>query len=192
MNITSFIISSQAIRDRIIKKAGLDTGVLVAFIDNNMLLLSKPQIYIKKGMCYTYKLVVDQTIGVLISKRHYSREDAISQTLSFLRDNNIEIIRDEAIDTAKRDELYNDLIKQRNKLKTKPLPEDSDLDILASYKVAGIDLIFTTNVKHFFELGKYLEVYIEGVYSEKQNNVKEAEKMFRDLFWKRNKKFKRN
>lgn len=192
MNITSFAIGSMVIRDRVIKKAGLDAGVLVAFIDNDMLLLSKPQICIKKGMCYACQLVVNQAIGVLIHKRRYSKENAIYQTLKFLKENNIEIIREQDLDLRRREEVFNELKSELSKLNLKPMPEDSDLDILASYKVAGIDLIFTTNVKHFFELGKYLGIYIEGVYSEKQNNAKEVDKMLRNLFWKRNKKFKRN
>lgn len=175
------------VRDRIIRKVGLDTGVLVALADNDLLCLSKPRIFIKKGMCFVYQLVVNETINILI-KRGYAGEEAISKTLDYLKENNITIIKEDYIDQKKRNFVYNDLKRQRNKIKVMPKPEDSDLDILASYKIANIGCIFTTNYKHFIELGKYLNMIIEGVYSEELKELKNIDGIWKKLFWKPRKK----
>lgn len=78
---------------------------------------------------------------------------------------------------------------QRKLIKVSSKPEDSDLDIMAVYKSENIDCILTTNYKHFIELGRYLDIFIEGIESKEQKERREANKMIRDFFWKR-KKFK--
>ena len=178
------------VRNKPINKVGLDTSVLIALIDNDLLVLNKPKMYIKSGICFAYQTVINQTIGILVNKRGYTKEEAISKILNYLRENNIKVIRKSDINKEKRDFIYEDLKKQRNKIKVRPKPEDSDLDILASYKVKDIDLIFTTNFKHFIELGKYLSIFIEGIYSEKQQTLKDVDKMWRDVFWSRRKKYR--
>jgi len=144
-------------RNKPITKVGFDTGVLVALIDNDKEYnLTKPRFFIKKGICYAYQLAVNQVIGVLM-ERGYKREDAIRETINFLKENNITIIKEKEIDIGKRNALFDNLKRQRRKLKVTPKPEDSDLDIIASYKCRDIDCIMTTNYKHFIELGKYRE-----------------------------------
>ena len=73
------------INNKPITRIGLDSGVLVALIDNNQEYnLKRPEFFIKKGICYIYQLVVNQAIGVLIYKRKYPKEKAIQETLNFL------------------------------------------------------------------------------------------------------------
>ena len=173
-----------------ITKVGFDSGVLVALIDNDKEYnLKRPEFFIRKGICFVYQLVVNQTIGVLFYKRNYPKEKAIDETLKYLQENNIFIIKEEEINIEKRNSIFESLKQERNKIKVVPKPEDSDLDILASYKVMGIDCIITTNYKHFIELGGYLEIYVEKIETEKQKVRRENEKMMRDFFWK-SKRFK--
>ena len=45
------------------RKVGFDSGVLVALIDNDQEYnLKRPEFFMKKGICYIYQLVVNQTI----------------------------------------------------------------------------------------------------------------------------------
>ena len=180
------------INNKPITRIGLDSGVLVALIDNNQEYnLKRPEFFIKKGICYIYQLVVNQAIGVLIYKRKYPKEKAIQETLKFLDENNILLLREEKIDTDKRNKILNDLKSQRNKLKVIPKPEDSDLDIISSYKCEGIDCIITTNYKHFIELGNYLGIRIERIETEKQRDRRESDKIMREFFWRPKKNFKK-
>ncbi|MCL5730341.1 MAG: hypothetical protein M1165_02130 [Candidatus Pacearchaeota archaeon] len=174
-----------------ISKIGFDTGVLVALIDNDNIPLSQIKLFIKKGLCYVCQIVVNQVIGVLHYKRKYSVYEAKSKTLGYLEENNITLIKESDIDTDKRDSIFNDLKKKRSKISISPKPEDSDLEILATYKSENIDCIPTTNFKHFIELGKYLDIYIEGIYDEKTQEMKKVDKMWKGLFWKPGPKRKR-
>src|SRR4030042_3953286 len=101
------------VRNKSVNKVGLDSGVLIALIDNELLCLNKPKMFVKAGVCFACQLVVNQTIGVLINKRNYTREEAISQTLNYLKENNIKIIREEDIEKEKKELIYNDLKKQK-------------------------------------------------------------------------------
>lgn len=173
-----------------ITKVGFDTGVLVALIDNDKEYnLKRPEFFIRKGICFVYQLVVNQTIGVLIYKRNYSKEKAISETFEFLQDKNIFIIKEEDINIEKRNSILENLKHERKRIKVTPKPEDSDLEILCSYNMIGVDCIITTNYKHFIELGKYLGIYVEKIETEKQKLRRENEKVMRDFFWK-SKRFK--
>lgn len=168
-----------------ITKVGLDSGVLVALVENDREYnLKKPIIFIQNDLCYAYQLVLNQSIGVLINKRGYSEKDAKNKILNYVRKHNISIIKEKNINLQKRDMIYHDLIKKRNKLTVVPKPEDSDVDIIASYNVEGIDCFVTTNYKHFIEYGKYLNIHIERIETEKQKDRREADKMLRDFFWK--------
>lgn len=55
----------------------------------------------RKGICYAYQLVVNQTIGVLLNERGYDKKRAIRETLEFLEKNKITIIKEENIYTKK-------------------------------------------------------------------------------------------
>ena len=168
-------------RNRPVNKVGLDTGILVALITQDIKYdLKKPRIFIRRGISYAYQLVVNQTIGVLIYKKGFKEKESVSMVLSYLKNNNIDIIREKELNIPQRDAILNDL--KRQKIREKP--EESDLDILSSYKVAGIDCIITTNFKHFIELGKYLNIFIEGVFIEKVKELRKVNKMWREAFWK--------
>lgn len=172
--------------NRIINKIGFDTGVLVAIIDNDLeWQLNHALFLINNGHCFVYKLVVNQIIGVLITKRNYDKNKAIERTLSFLRKNKIMIIKEgEDFNVNLRDAIFEDLKIKRRKL-IRDRPEDSDLDILASYKATDVNCIVTTNFKHFIELGKQINIYIEPIRKEKDAEAKRVDKMFRGVFWKR-------
>jgi len=105
MGVGKFIV-----RDKPITKVGFDTGILVALIDNGKEYnLTKPRFFIKKGICYAYQLVVNQTIGILYSKRGYKKEEAIKETIDFLREHNITLIKEENMNIEKRDAIFEDL-----------------------------------------------------------------------------------
>jgi predicted nucleic-acid-binding protein len=174
-----------------ITKIGFDTGVLVALIDNDKEYnLKKPEFFIKKGICFVYQSVINETIGVLIHKRNYSKQDAINKSIEYIRNNNITLVKEQDIDLTKRKNIFEELKKQRKKIKAIPKPGDNDLDILASYKTVDINCIYTTNYKHFIELGKYLGIYIERTETNIQKVRRENKKMITDFFWKYKKKSK--
>jgi len=182
------------IRNRPITKVGFDTGVLVALIDNDKEYnLERPAFFIRKGICHAHQLVTNQIIGVLIYERNYSKKEAIQKTLRYLKENNITIVKEKDINKERREGIFKDLKKQRIKLKVIPKPQDSDLDIMASYKSIDIDCISTTNFKHFIELGKYLDIFIDKVETREQKERREVKKMMHDFFWRpKRKKYRKS
>jgi hypothetical protein len=174
------------VRDRIINKIGFDSGVLVAIIDNTKEWNLRQALFlINNGLCFAYQLVVNQVIGVLHRKRGYLLEEARSKTLTFLQKNNITILKEEKLNSNLRDAIFQDLCKLRNKIKTDTPIEDHDLDILASYKSQDIDCFVTTNFRHFIELGKSINIFIEPIRKETDEESIRVDKMLRDIFWKK-------
>ncbi|MAG02830.1 hypothetical protein CMI42_05825 [Candidatus Pacearchaeota archaeon] len=181
----------QFLKNKKIAKIGLDTDVLVALIEKDKEInLSKPKHFINKGVCYAYQLIVNQAIGVLIHKRGYEKKFAISKTLNYLNVNKITIFKEHEISKEKRDNIINDLRIQRRRIRKDSKPEDSDLDILASYKTKNVNRILTMNYFHFIDLGKYLGMQIERVWYKKAKESNKISNMLKNLFWTRNKKFR--
>lgn len=171
--------------NRIIRKIGIDTGCIVAVIsEREKWSLNKARYLIRDKLCVVYDFVVNQAIYVLKDKKGYSLEKAKGKVLRFLEENGIKIVSEKEFNVEIRDSIYQELLKRRNKLKVKPKPQDDDLDILASYKVMNVDCIITTNFMHFIEFGKYLNIFIEAIRTERNKKERKVDRMLRDnVFW---------
>lgn len=152
-------ISKIISRNKIINKVGLDSDLLVAFIDNGKFSFFKPKVYNRKNYVHICQKVFAQTLGVLIHKRDYSYEVAFNKLVNYLNLNRIKIIKNKEIGLESINKLIGELKEKREKIKAKP--DDSDLEITAVYKLAGIKCIFTINSEHFEELCEYLDIDVE-------------------------------
>jgi len=159
------------------KKAGLDTDILVALIEKEKeFSIFKPRIFKKENKAYICQKVFAQTLGVLIHKKDYNIRNATNKLFDFLRNYKISIIKNSELDINKLNDLLSELKEKRKNIKANP--DDMDLEIIAVYKLAGIDCIFTINSYHFDELGKYLNMRIE-------KPMEDVDMMLRNIFSKK-------
>lgn len=152
--------SSVITRNRIIRRVGIDADILVSLMEkSDDFAISKPRIFTKNHVLYICQKVFSQVLGVLIHINKKSLEEARNQLLNFLRQNRITILKNRDIGFDKINVLLADLKEKRKKIKS--TPDDMDLEIMAIYKLANIDVIITRNVFHFQELCKELDIYVE-------------------------------
>lgn len=159
METTIFSVSKIVSRNKITNKVGIDTDLLVAFIDDNKFSFFKPRVYDRNNYVFICQKVFAQTLGVLIHKREYVYEKAKNKLVNYLNLNRIKIIKNKEIGFDKITSLINELREKKKSINANP--DDADLEIIAVYKLAGIDCIFTINSEHFEELCKYLDIDVE-------------------------------
>lgn len=159
MEVESYKIKKLVIRNKMTNKVGIDTDLLVAFIDNNRFSFFKPRVYNRNNYVFICQKVFAQALGVLIHKRGYVYEEAKNKLINYLNMNKIKIIKNKEIGFDKIAHLINELKEKRKHIKANP--DDSDLEIMVIYKLANVDCIFTINSYHFEELCNYLSINIE-------------------------------
>lgn len=159
METAIFGVGKIVYRNKITNKVGIDTDLLVALIDDNRFSFFTPRLYNRSNYVFICQKVFAQALGVLIHKRGYSYEEAKNKLINYLNINKIKIIKNKEIGFDKKTTLVNELKEKRKYIKANP--DDSDLEIMAIYKLADVDCIFTINSYHFEELCNYLNIHIE-------------------------------
>jgi len=187
MNTEVISISKTVVRKKPINQIGLDSDILVALIDDRENYSHyELKLFKRRNRVYVYQLVINQVIGVLHYKRGYLMDEARNKVIDYINKKNIILVYEKDIDIKVRDSIFESLKKKRKKLKNAEKVEDSDLDILATYKMIGIDCIYTINFKDFIPFGKILGIYIQGCLKEKVKEDRKINKMLKDLYgWKR-------
>jgi len=162
------------------RKVGLDSGILIDFIDNPE--ISHYQflkVFKRNKMISTSIRCINDTIGVLINRKNYSPEQANKIVNQFLFEHNI----------RKIPKICNvdDITKIKNTVREKNINiNEEDLPIIADFKKFGINKVFTKD-KNFSELCR-----VVGIESEKMLVVeKEISRQFYQLFKDKYKKFKK-
>lgn len=169
------------IRNIIIRKIGLDSDVAIALISGNeQFLMYKPRIYNSKNTLHINYIVFSELMGYFIHNLKYSQEHAKNKIFSFLRENNIKLIKKSETDLNRVNLILNTLKKQRDKLKNNA--GNRDLAIIAIYKSHEIDCIMSRNSLHFEPFCKYLKIEFEKL---KEN----IDIMWKEVFWRRKKRY---
>jgi len=162
----------------IIRKIGLDSDVMIALIYNiEEFSMFKPKIFNKTNILYINYKVFSEIIGHLIHNKNLSKEIALNKIFSYLKNNNIALLKKSNTDISEVNNIINSLKKQREILNNNA--GDKDLEIISIYKSHNIDLIFSRNSDDFKPFCKYLGISFEKL----QENI---DVMWRHVFgWKK-------
>lgn len=146
--------------NRLIRKAGLDSDVMIALINNvEEFSMFKPKIFNDKNTLFINYKVFSELVGHFMYNENMKKDAAINKIYTYLRDNYIELLKRKDTDISKVDNLINSLKKQREILNNNA--GDKDLEIISIYKVHNIDLIFSRNSDDFKPFCKYLGISFE-------------------------------
>ena len=146
--------------NRIIRKVGLDTDVMIALIDNvPEFSMFKPGIFSTQNILYINYRVFSEIFGHLIYNKNLSKEIALNKIFSFLKNNRIALLKKSRTNVSEVNETINSLKKQRQILNNNA--GDKDLEIISIYKTHNIDLIFSRNSDDFLPFCKYLGISFE-------------------------------
>jgi hypothetical protein len=146
--------------NRIIRKVGLDTDVMIALIDNiPEFSMFKPRIFNSKNILYINYKVFSEIFGHLIHNKNLSKEMALNKIFSFLKSNRIVLLKKSGTSINEVSEIISSLKKQRQILNNNA--GDKDLEIISIYKTHNIDLIFSRNSDNFLPFCKYLGISFE-------------------------------
>lgn len=147
-------------REKPVKRIGLDADFLVAILGKEKDFdIFKPKIFNRNNVIFICQKVFAQALAVLTYKKQYSFDESKSKIFSFIKNYNINIIKNKEIGFGRINSLVNELKEKRKHIKA--APDDSDLEIIAIYKLSDIDCISTINSYHFEELCSYLNIDVE-------------------------------
>ncbi len=147
-------------RTKLVRKVGLDSSILVALLENEENYSDyKLKIFERKNFVHICQKVFSEAFGVLAFGKKYGSEKTKKKIFSYMRKNNIKLIKKNALKISELNSLLDELKRKREHIQENP--EDSDLEIIAMYKLKGIDCIFTVNDRHFRELCKSLDIDVE-------------------------------
>lgn len=145
--------------NKIRRKVGLDTDICFAWMENEEETFNyKPEIAKKMNMLYINYKVFGELMGLLSSKYPFEKERK-EVIFSFLRRNNIEIIKYNNLNQLEVKRIFDRLKNESQKFKK--VAGNSDYWIISIYYVAGIDTISTNNVRDFIEPCNYLNIPLE-------------------------------
>ena len=159
-------------RDRLIKKVGVDTDVMIALIDDvDQFSMFKPKIYSRNNFLHINYIVFSELMGHFMYNRKLSQNQARDKIFLYLRENGIKLLKKSDTDLKRAQEIFGSLDKQRKALDNKA--GDKDLKIISIYKLHEIDLIYSRNSDDFEPFCRYLGISFEKL----QDNM--------DVMWKR-------
>ena len=172
-----------SIRTSPIRKIGLDTNISLAWFRNQKIERNhRPKIFNRNDALYISYKVFGELLYQIAKETGKSPEEARNEIFIFLRRNRINLLR-------KRDlqeklfginKILSDLRDQRKNFKEKP--EDSDLEIISIFYVAGMDCIFSSNYRHFEEPCKYLKIDYERHFIIEIGSIQDVNRMLKNLY----------
>ena len=190
MSTNTFSVTRTVSRNKIVKKVGLDSSIFVALVDDEQQYSRfTPKIFVRNNFVYVSDIVFSETLNVLIGKRGYTEAEALDKIFGYMRSHKISMVKSKVVGYDKVKLLVDELKEQRKKIKEHP--EDSDLKIMALYKLGGIDCIFVVNDRHFRELCTYLNIDVEKPIDNVNTQMRRIFGWYRSNRYKGNRK-KRN
>jgi hydroxymethylpyrimidine pyrophosphatase-like HAD family hydrolase len=146
--------------NRIIRRVGLDSDVMIALMDDiKEFSMFKPKVFNNKNILYINYKVFSELVGHFIYNNKISQNVAVSKIFSYLRNNNINLLKKKQTDLTQVNQTIDNLKKQREILKNNA--GDKDLEIISIYRVHNIDLIFSRNSDDFKPFCEYLCISFE-------------------------------
>ena len=180
-------IGRVVIRNKIIRKIGLDTDICFNWINEDYS-EHQPNIVNKQNRLFINYKVFGELIGNQIGDDDVDEEgvnEIRNQIFKFMRENRINLLKKSELNQNEINKMFLDLKKQN----FRGNPENSDLRIISIYKIAGMDGVFSNNVKHFEEPCNHLNLHFEKPFMIKVGSLQDVKKMLRELY--HNKKFKK-
>ncbi len=96
--------------NRIIRKVGLDTDIMIALIDNvPEFSMFKPRIFSTQNILYINYRVFSEIFGHLIHNKNNSKEMALNKIFSFLKSNRIELLKKSSTNVNEVNEIISSL-----------------------------------------------------------------------------------
>ena len=176
-------IGRLVIGNRMFRKIGLDTDICFNWINDDYSEY-QPNIASKQNKLFLNYKVFGELMGKIIGDDDDEKVNEIrKQIFEFMGENKITLLKKSRLSQNDINKLFSDLKKQN----FKGNPGNSDLRIISIYKIAGMNGVFSNNVKHFEEPCKYLNLHFERPFMIKKGSTQDVKKMLRDLY--PNKKF---
>ena len=181
-------IGRTILRNKIIRKVGLDTDNCFSWIENEKLTWNyKPRIA-KRGNLLHVNYVVFSELMNLLSQKYPDKNINPKNVFNFLKRNRIKPIKKKDVDLIKFEEIFNKLkIESKN---NKWSSGENDLKIISVYYVAGIDCISTNNIKDFQKPCDYLGIPLDFPPIIQPGSRQDVNRMLRDLY--KNYPFRKN
>jgi len=171
------------VRNKPVRKVGLDTDNCLAWIENEKYLPNyKPKIAKRGDLLYINFKVFGELMG-LLTETYVNDNERRSKIFSFLKRNGILKIKKTDVNNLKVQETFENL-------KKKFKGRDNDLIIISIYHTAGINCISTNNIKDFKEPCYYLNISLDDKPVVEIGSIKDVNIMLRQI--NRNRLFKRH
>ncbi len=171
------------VRNKIIKKIGLDTDNSFSWMENEKLTWDyKPSVVRKNNVLYSNYVVFSELIN-LLSRKNPNVQFNKKKIFKFLRKNGINLLKKKEVDPDKVNETFKMLSEERERNKWPS--GDNDLRIIAIYHVAGISCISTNNFKDFQGPCKFLNIDLEIPSIIEPGSRQDVAKMWRNIYGKR-------
>lgn len=168
--------------NRIIKKVGLDSDVMIALIDDiQEFSMFKPKIFSSRNILYINYKVFSELVGHFMYNEKFLQNASVSKIFSYLKSNNIGLLKKKDTNLQEVNQTLNSLKKQREVMKNNA--GDKDLEIISIYKAHNIDLIFSRNSDDFKPFCEYLGISFEKL-------QEDVDVMWKQVFgWRKRKAF---
>jgi hypothetical protein len=173
-----------SLRNKIIRKIGLDTDNSFSWMEHEKLTWNyKPAIVKKGNILHANYIIFSELIG-LLSRENPDKEINKKKVITFLKKNRIKPIRKKEVDQGKVNEVLEKLKKERDKNSWSA--GDNDLRIISVYSVTGMDCISTNNLKDFREPCRFLNIDLDLPSIIEPGSMQDINRMWRNLYGKRN------
>ena len=166
-----------------LRKVGLDTDICLCWMDEENYTDYQPKICKGSTLFINYK-VFSELMGLKRSS-FKTEDDTRKEIFDFLRRHKITLLKKSEIDNIKVQQSYEELKRQN----FKGMPGNEDLEIIAIFKAAGIDCIFSNNARHFEEPCNYLKISFERPFMIKVGSNIDVNNMLKRLYRFKKKKY---
>ena len=174
------------IRNKPIRKVGIDTSIIFPWIQNEKYLGEYRPAFCRNGdkLFVSYK-IFGELMGLLIEEENKSAEDIKRIIFNFLRRNKISLLKKRDINQNELNTTFFNLKERFKEIK------ESDLLIISIFYCFNIDCIFSTDEEHFEGPCKFLGINYERHFEIETGSEQDVRKMLRNLYPKRYKKWKK-
>ncbi len=174
-------------RDKPIQTIGLDTSIILLWMESKFSNY-QPNIAKRKNTLFINYIVYAELLYFLTIQKKLKIKKAQNKISSFLKKNNIRLLRQEDFSEKELEQIKAILIELKKvKKNLENPPENNDLEIISIYYIAGVDAIYSKNDKHFREVCELLNIPFENPHLIKFGSQKEINWLFRNAFRKKRK-----
>lgn len=175
------------IRNKLIRKVGIDTNLIFSWIQNESYFgKHKPHFCNQKDKLFINYKIFGELMGLLLEEEKDKNPEEIRKIIfEFLRRNKIALLKKRTINLDKLKETFSRLKDNFKNIK------ESDLLVISIFYCFDIDCIFSADEKHFEEPCRFLGINYERHFEIEMGSEQDVRRMLKNLYPKRYKRKKR-